>query len=111
MNPTNKKVCKFYCTFKVHKEHEVNKAPPERPIVSGYENISENIGKLVEHHINPLANTHETFLKDTPDFLREIEKINEGEKLPQNAMIVTVDAIGLYTNIPQEEGVRCVEET
>ena len=110
MNPANKKAGKFYCTFKVHKEHEKNKAPPERPIVSGCENICENIGKFVEHHIKSLANTHETFLQDTPDFLREIENINEGEKLPPNAMIVTVDAIGLFTIIPQEEGVKCVEE-
>ena len=25
-------------------------------------------------------------------------------------MLVVIDAIGLYTNIPQEEGVLCVEE-
>ena len=26
---------RFYCNFKVHKPHEPNKAPPERPITSG----------------------------------------------------------------------------
>ena len=79
MSPLNKNVGRFYCNFKVHKPHQIMKAPPERPIVSSCGSITENIGKYVQYHINPLANQHETYLKDTPDFLREIEKINEGE--------------------------------
>ena len=68
MNPINKNPGKFYCNFKVHKAHQIMKAPPERPIVITCGSITENIGKFVQHHINPLANKHETFLKDTPDF-------------------------------------------
>merc|ERR1712030_182089 len=51
-----------------------------------------------------------SFLKDTPHFLREIEMINEEQKLPKNAILVTMDVSALYTNIPQSEGVECVEE-
>ena len=32
---------RFYCNFKVHKQHEQNKAPPERPIISGSGSITE----------------------------------------------------------------------
>ena len=33
MNPTDKKAGKFYCVFKVHKEHKAGSVPPPRPIV------------------------------------------------------------------------------
>ena len=55
-------------------------------------------------------NKHDTFLQDTPDFLRAIESLNENGPLPDNAVIVTIDVSGLYTNIPQEEGIEAVRE-
>ena len=42
--------------------------------------------------------------------MRQLQDINQKETLPENALLVVIDAIGLYTNIPQEEGVLCVEE-
>ena len=42
--------------------------------------------------------------------MREIEKVNGEHKLPENAILVTMDVSALYTNIPQNEGVQCVEE-
>ena len=51
MCPQSKNVSKFYCTFKVHKEHDHGKTPPERPIVSGCGAIFENASIFIEHHI------------------------------------------------------------
>jgi hypothetical protein len=62
------------------------------------------------HHIKNIANKHQSYLQDTPDFLRTIEHINKGPKLPRNAMLVTIDAIGAYTNIPQEDGIKVLKE-
>ena len=53
MNPIAKNVGRFYCNFKIHQPHEENTAPPVRPIVSGSGSITENIGKFVQHHLNP----------------------------------------------------------
>ena len=102
---------RFYCTFKVHKEHEHGKAPPPRGIVSCSGTLTENIALFVEHHIKEAGKSHETFLEDTPHFLRLIEEVNAGEDLPNNAMLVVIDVIGLYDNIPPSEGVKCVEES
>ena len=110
MTAEDKNPGKFYCTFKVHKDHQEGTTPPERPIISGSGSITENIGKYVEHHIKDLANQHKTYLQDTPDFLRQIEGINKQGKLPPNAILVTVDVSGLYTNIPQQEGMDCTKE-
>ena len=110
MDPTDKNPAKFYCTFKVHKEHQVMEAPPPRPIVSCSGSITENIAFYVEYHIKSLANKHPAFLQDTPDFLRMIEKINQGPPLDPNTLLVTLDIQGLYTNIPQNEGIECLQE-
>ena len=74
MNPEDKDVGRFYCNFKVHKNY--NHIPPVRPINSGSGSITENISLFVNHHIKDLSNTHSSYIQDTPDFLREIEKIN-----------------------------------
>ena len=58
----------------------------------------------IKHHIKDHATKHPTFLEDTPDFLRHIEDINT-KGLPPNSLLVTIDVIGLFTNIPNKEGV------
>ena len=95
MNQENKNPGRFYCTFKVHKEHNEGTAPPERPIISGSASITENSSLYVEHHIKGLANTHASYLQDTPHFLRIIDEINKGEKLDINAILATIDVSGL----------------
>ena len=70
----------------------------------------ENPSKFVDYHIKDLATKHETYLEDTPDFLRKVEELNKKVILPENALLVTIDIIGLFTNIPQEEGISTTEE-
>ena len=72
------------------------KVPPPRPIVSCNNSITENIGLYVEHQIKELATKNETYLKDTPEFLRAIDLINKGPKLPKNALLVAIDAQGRW---------------
>ena len=110
MDPSNMNPAKFYANFKVHKPHLKNTAPPLRPIVSGSGSITENLGIYIDHHIKESATKHESYIQDTPDFLRKLNKINHGQKLPLNAMLVTMDVIGAYTNIPQEDGALCLKE-
>ena len=110
MDPFTKRPGTFYATFKVHKTHHEPELPPLWPIVSASGSITENIALFVEHHIKELANKHDAYLKDTPDFLRKVENVNEKETLPENAILVTMDVSALYTNIPQDEGIKCAQE-
>ena len=64
----------------------------------------------VSHHIKETGTKHPTYLQDTSDFLRIIEDINNGPKLPSNALIATLDVRTLYTNIAHEEGLACTKE-
>ena len=110
MDPTDGNPARLYCNFKIHKKHNLNQAPPPRPIISGSGSILENIGKYVEFHINHIASEHESFLQDTPHFLRSIEEINEGPKLSSNSMLVVIDVTGAYLNIPHNDGIQALEE-
>ena len=76
MCPNGKKLAYFYCIFKAHKEHVHGEAPPEQPTVSGCGATFENASKLIEHHIKLIATKHGSYLKDTPQFVRQIEEIN-----------------------------------
>ena len=93
MSADDKDPAKFYCTFKVHKKHEPMTAPPPRPIVSGSGSVTENIGAFVDHHIKDIAKQHQSYLQDTPDFLRYVEGINRGPVLGDNNILVTWDVI------------------
>ena len=64
----------------------------------------------MEHNIKELANKHSTFLQDTPDFLRNIEELNNKGELSNESILVSIDVTGLYTNIPQDEGLEAVKE-
>ena len=103
----DKEPAKFYMNFKVHKEHEYMKPPPPRPIVSGSGSKLENIGKYIEQQIKQNANKHDTYIQDTPDFLRAINKV---KNLGENAILVTMDVKALFTNIQHEEGIKCLQE-
>ena len=94
----------------MHKEHEHGKAPPVRPICSGCGSVLENPSAFVQHHIKNVANKHSTYIQDTPDFLRQIEMLNEKQDLPENSFLATIDVKALYTNIIHKEGSKCVEE-
>ena len=71
MCPDGKMASKFYCNFKIHKEHV--HIPPVRPIISGSGSIVENPSKFVDFHITDLATSHKSYLQDTPDFIRKIQ--------------------------------------
>ena len=109
MDPQDGKPARLYCNFKIHKEHTRSHAPPPRPIISGSGSILENIGKYIEFHIKHIASQHETYLQDTPHFLRVIEEINHGPNLPENEMLVVIDVTGAYLNIPHDDGIKCLQ--
>ena len=66
--------------------------------------------RVDQHHIREQAAQHESYLKDTPDFLRKIEKLNQEQEIPDNAILATIDISAAFTNIPQDEGAQAVSE-
>ena len=98
----NPKLGRFYLLPKIHKRlHNV----PGRPVISNSGFYTENISAFVEHHLKPLAQKVKSFVKDTNDFLRKIANL---PPLPEDLIFCTIDVVGLYPNIPHDEGLKAV---
>ena len=58
-------------------------------------------------HIPEMLASH---IEDTPDILREISEENKKGPQPPNSFPVSLDVVGLYPNIPHDEGMKAFEE-
>ena len=67
----------------------------------------ENISAFLNFHLQALAQAMKSDIKDTNDFLNKLRSLL---KLPGNIILCTVDAVGLYPNIPHEEGLPALRK-
>ncbi|XP_041440270.1 uncharacterized protein LOC121400667 [Xenopus laevis] len=98
------KIPVLYLLPKIHKSL-LN--PPGRPIVSGVGSILEPLAQFVDAYLQPMVTEIPTCLKDTNDLLCRLEDL---PPLPNGIVLASIDIQSLYTSIPQEEGIRYIEE-
>ena len=92
------KFARFYLLPKIHKRlHNV----PGRPVISNSGYYTENISSFLDHHLQPLAQAVKSYIKDTNEFLKKLRSL---PKLPDGIILCKMDVVGLYPNIPHEEG-------
>ena len=98
------KFARFYLLPKIHKRlHNV----PGRLVISNCGFYTENISSFLDHHLQPIAQKVNSFIKDTNHFLRKIKSLGQ---LPEGAILCTIDVVGLYPNIPHEEGLASLRK-
>ena len=100
----NPKFARFYPLPKIHKR--LNNVPG-RPVISNCGYYTENISAFLDFHLQPLAQELKSYIKVTNEFLNKLRSI---PKLPDNTILCTVDAAGLYPNIPHEEGLSALRK-
>ena len=96
---------KLYQLFKLHKKHEAPNLPAGRPVISGCNSFTENMSLFVDYHAKHLVPKIPSYLQDTPDLLRKLE-FWKNVTIPEDVFPVSIDVVGLYTNIPHEEGLE-----
>ena len=89
----------FYLLPQIHKN---TLPPPGRPIVSAYGCPSERISQFVDHFIQPLVQKLPSYLRDSTHLIN----ILKGLRLPENAILASLDVTSVYTNIPNQEGIQ-----
>ena len=52
-------------------------------------------------------NPYWSYIRDSQDFINKLRKL---EKIPDNAILVTVDVVGLYPSIPHNVGLRSLKK-
>ena len=67
---------------------------------------TERPSSFVDKLLQPVAQQQKSYLKDKTHFINFVEKM----KVPENTILVSMDVISLYTNIPQEEGINIKNE-
>ena len=98
------KFARFYLLPKIHKRlHDV----PSRPLISNCGYYTENISSSLDFHLQPLAREVKSLIKDTNDFLKKLRSL---PNLPDDIILCTVDVVGLYPNIPHEEGLSALRK-
>ena len=92
----------MYLLPKIHKSVKNVKG---RPVISNCSTATENISAYLDSHLDPLIKKIPSVLEDSREFL---EKLSGLGKLPEGAILVTFDVVGLYSNIPHEEGLEAL---
>ena len=99
----------FYLLPKVHKPRRTwphHRMPAGRPIVSDTNSESNRICEYIDYFLQPLANKHLSYIKDTYHF---VEKIRNQE-IPNNSFIVTADVTSLYTNMNLDRIISTIKQ-
>ena len=99
--PKNARLARIYFLKKIHKN-----PPGIRPIVSCCQSPTENISQFVDYWLQPHVKTLPSFLRDSSQFIAEIEQLD----VPPNSLLVTIDVTSLYTKIPNKEGLQACHE-
>ena len=73
---------------------------PGRPIILNWDCYTENIHSLLDYHLQPFAKKVKSYIKGTNHFLGKLKSLG---KLPQGAILCTIDIVCLYPNIPHSE--------
>ena len=100
LNVENPKFGRFYLLPKIHKRiYDI----PEKPVISNCDFYTENISAFLDHQLKPIAMQFKSYIKDTNDFLKKLRDLPD---LTEDSIICTIDVVGLYPSIPDEEGLR-----
>ena len=81
---------KLYLLPKIYKRlHNVS----GRPVISNCGTPTEKAFKFLDYHLKPIMQRGKSYIKDSGGFISKIESL---QNLPEGAILVTADVIGLY---------------
>lgn len=86
----------FYILPKIHKP---GFPLVGRPIMAAQNSLHESVSQYIDHILQPFVRKIPTFIQDTTYFIRKVE----GILIPSGSMLLSLDVVALYTNIPHEE--------
>ena len=95
---------KMYLLPKIHKRlYDV----PGRPVISNSGTPTEKASKFLDNHLKEVMQDGWSCIKDSNDFIKKTKHL---KNIPDNAILVTADVVGLYPSIPHEVGLRALKE-
>ena len=90
----------MYLLLKIHKRlYNV----PGRPVISNCGTPTEKVSEFLDNHLKPVMREGMSYIKYSNDFMHKIRDLKD---IPNNALLVTADVVGLYPSIPNEAGLQ-----
>ena len=97
-------VGKLYLLPRIHKRLS---NVPRRPVISNCGTPTKKVLKYLDHHFQPVMEEGKSYIKDTSDFL---DKLKDLVDMPEGAILVAADVVGLYPSIPHTEGLEVLRK-
>ncbi len=79
--------------------------PPGRPILIVNDSPTERISAFVDHFLQTFVSLMRSFVKDITHFVKKVQYIGQ---VPNNTLLVILNVVSLYTNIPHHEALVTV---
>ena len=95
---------KMYLLPKIHKRlFNV----PCRPVILNCGSPTENVSEFLDSHLKGIIPKSWSFIKNSNVFINKTKNLKD---IPQDALLVTADFVGLYSSIPHETGLKALRE-
>ena len=102
-----KKACNLGELYLLPKIHKKLFNVPGRPVISNCGMPTEKVSEFLDHHLKPVMQKGLSYIRDSQYFLEKIKTIGS---VPENAILVTADVVGLYPNIPHQACLKALRE-
>ena len=80
---------------------------PGRPVISNCGTPTVKASEFLDYYLRLVKQRSWSYIKDSGDFIEKIKRISN---IPDDAILVTADVVGLYPSIPHELGLKALEE-
>ena len=102
-----KKATNFEKTYLLPKIHKSLVNVPGRPVILNCGMPTEKASGFLDHNLQPIMKSGMFYIKDANDFLSRLKNL---KKVPNNAILVTADDVGLYSSIARNEGLEFLKK-
>ena len=80
---------------------------PGRPVISNRRTPTEKVSEFLDHHLKLIMQNGLSYIRNSQHFLEKVKTVGS---VPENAILVTADVMGLYPNIPHQAGLKALKE-
>ena len=102
----HKWACNLGKLYLLPKTHERLFNVPGRPVISNCGTPTEKASEFLDSHLKTIIQESRSYIKDSADFINKFGQIGS---IPENAILVTADVVGLYPIIPHKAGLKALK--